>query len=779
MSLAPTSRIPQGEPPSPSPARPLQVVAAAALLLGTLSSGCGSGECLSNNQFYEQEVFAKVVGQICLKCHAPEGVAASMNAKFLQYSQVVPGFLDLNLANITEVAKLQYDGTSELLLKPTGNLNHGGGHVIDEGSEQYKILAQMVERASKPVTCDGQNMTASSNNVTVLSPVDTLRKATLQLAGRLPTEAELTSVGTGGEDALSAALDGIMTEDAFYTRLKEIYNDVLLTARYNNQGLNLLDENDYPGKYWYNPTKLPDNMLTAMQVTQRQWSDYGISAEALELIAYVARNNKPFSEILTADYTVVNPYSARVYGQDPATLGFGSLTNYYEFRPAKVSIMQGGTALPLPHAGVLTTPVFLSRYPTTATNVNRARARRTFQFFLATDILALADRPVDPSSVVSTVPTRDDPNCSQCHKIIDPVASTFQKFDNSGRFMPMLAWSQAMPQPGFNNQTLDNVGQYPQALQWLTGRLVQDPRFAVSAFNIIYKGITGHEPAQYPTAGDPEFADKQSAWQEQNRITQAILASYNSGNQNVKLLFKGIILSAIYRGVGSHDLHPAQAQIFGTGQLLTPELLARKITSTLGIHWWRYDKQDILPTDYNVLYGGIDSTNVTRRLTSPNGIINAVSQRMATEMSCQATAWDFTQAQAQRKLFKFVNVSQTPEDDNGYPIPESQVNIRKNIQYLHQRLLGEDLDINSPEIERTFQLFLLTWREVHANARAAKAAGKNDPNLVYDCQGRWNRETGDALMANQIVVSNDNYFTVRSWMAVLTYLLMDYRFLYE
>ena len=79
---------------------------------------------------------------------APEGVAASMNAKFLQYSQVVPGFLDLNLANITEVAKLQYDGTSELLLKPTGNLNHGGGHVIDEGSEQYKILAQMVERAS-------------------------------------------------------------------------------------------------------------------------------------------------------------------------------------------------------------------------------------------------------------------------------------------------------------------------------------------------------------------------------------------------------------------------------------------------------------------------------------------------------------------------------------------------------------------------------------------------------------------------------------------------------
>jgi hypothetical protein len=215
---------------------------------------------------------------------------------------------------------------------------------------------------------------------------------------------------------------------------------------------------------------------------------------------------------------------------------------------------------------------------------------------------------------------------------------------------------------------------------------------------------------------------------------------------------------------------PTQEQIYGTGQLLTPELLARKLAATLGIHWLRYDNQDLLPTDYELLYGGIDSTNVTVRLTAPNGIINAIGQRMATEMACNSTSWDFTQTQSSRLLFPYVEVSQTPEDDNGFPIPDAQQNIRHNIQYLHQRLLGESLDINSPEIDRTYQLFLLTWRELH---------GVGDASLNYNCQGLWNRLTGMALMPSQVVITSDKYYTVRSWMAVLTYLMMDYRFLYE
>jgi len=771
MSNAPTSRLNYVGSRSDTP-RLLTLGLFATL--GSALAGCGADQCLSNTQFYEQKVWAEVVATSCIKCHAPEGVAAQKNSKFLQYSQAFPGFLDLNLSNITEVAKTQYDGQSILLLKPIAKVDHGGGAVLAEGSPEYNTLKEMVKRTSSPVSCDGQSADPLAGKIEILDPTQTLRKAALQLSGRLPTDAEIATVSAGGEEALGTALDAMMTEKAFFDRLKELYNDTLLTGRYTGQGLNLLNSADYPNKFWYRNGKADDGMLTTQEQNDRTWSDYGIASEALELVAYVAKQNKPFSEILTANYTVVNPWSARVYGLNPQTLGFTNLADYYEFREAKVSITQGGNPLALPHAGILTTPVFLNRYPTTATNINRARARFTFKFFLATDLLAVAERPIDPSSVTSLTPTRDDAYCTSCHKIMDPIASTYQKWDASGRFVPMATgWPSFMPQPGFGNAIVDNVSQYPAALQWLSQRIVQDPRFAVSALNIIYRGIMGQEPLQYPLAGDPEFTAKQKAWQEQDKVFQKVLKSFSEGNQNVKLLFKGLIMSSLYRATSVRGLDPAQAEMLGTGRYLTPELLARKIGATLGIRWVRpYDpeRRDLLPTDYNLLYGGIDFDNVTRRLTSPNGIMTSVAQRMANEMSCQAVTWEYTKPLNDRLLFKYVKLSEAPEDDNGFPVPDAINNIRRNIQHLHQRILGESLDINDPEIERTYQLFVKTWRELHAAANT---------DLPYECEGRWDRETGAALMGAQIQVTDDRYFTVRSWMAVLSYLMLDYKFLEE
>lgn len=79
--------------------RPLDCIAASAVALSaSLLSGCAD-KCLDNSAFYEQKVWTQVVSKNCLKCHAPEGVAANKNAKFIQLSQSFPGFLDINLAN--------------------------------------------------------------------------------------------------------------------------------------------------------------------------------------------------------------------------------------------------------------------------------------------------------------------------------------------------------------------------------------------------------------------------------------------------------------------------------------------------------------------------------------------------------------------------------------------------------------------------------------------------------------------------------------------------------
>ena len=263
----------------------------------------------------------------------------------------------LDLANINEVARIQFDGESELLRKPLGEMDHGGGAVLSKDSDEYKILAEMVDRVSDPVSCSADTSSVVPN-LGVMDPVSTLRKASLQLAGRLPTPEEEATVIDGGEAALSAALDNLMTQDNFYKLVKEIYGDILLTGRYNQydgQALGLLNDTDYPGKYWWNPTNVPDNMLTADQRNNRKWSGYGVAAEPLELISYVVRNNKPFQEILTADYTVVNWHSAQVYGVDPKTVGLTNPSAYYDFRPAKVQIARSGNKLDVPHSGVIST----------------------------------------------------------------------------------------------------------------------------------------------------------------------------------------------------------------------------------------------------------------------------------------------------------------------------------------------------------------------------------------------------------------------------------------
>jgi hypothetical protein len=770
MSVTRTKKKPSLRPRKERPA--IRLGATLASLSASLLAGCGSDQCLDNAAFYEQKVWTQVVSKSCIKCHAPEGAAAAKNAKFIQLSQAFPSFLELNLANFNEVAKTEYEGKSAVLRKPLGEMNHGGGKVLDEGSDEYKVLSDMVNRVKDPVSC-GEQKSSVVPQLEQLDPVGTLRKAALQLGARLPTAAEEESVKAGGEEALDPALDALLNEAPFLTVIKEIYGDVMLTGRYNQydgQALGLLNATDYPGVNWWNPAMTPDNMLTAEQRSDRKWSGYGIAAEPLELIAYVAKNNKPFSEILTADYTVVNYQSAKVYGLDPAMLGLSNPGDYYSFKPAKLSVTRAGNKVPVPHAGVITTPVYLNRWSTTATNLNRARARMTYKFFLATDLLAVAERPIDPSSVTSTNPTRDDQYCTSCHKIIDPVASTYQKWDGAGRFQPTLTWPTDMPQPGFGTAIVDNVQQYPSALQFLAKQVTQDTRFGMSVLTNVYVGLVGHEPLPYPAAEDPAFEDKQKAWQEQNKIFQEILTKFTASNQNVKEIVKGLIKSPIYRATSAKDLSPAAMEAFGTGRLLTPESLARKLPATLGIRWLRDRNTDLLTSDYNLLYGGIDFENVTKRLTSPNAIIGNVGQRMATEMACYATAWDFLKPQPQRLLFKYVETSQYPEDDNGFAVPTAVENIRKTIQYLHGRLLGEYLDINDPEIERTYQLYLATYRELQKAKNAA---------LPYECQGRWDRTTGDQLPMASVGVTDDKYYTVRSWMAVVSYLLLDWKYLYE
>jgi hypothetical protein len=307
-----------------------------------------------------------------------------------------------------------------------------------------------------------------------------------------------------------------------------------------------------------------------------------------------------------------------------------------------------------------------------------------------------------------------------------------------------------------------------------------DPRFVLSAIQTLYRGIVGREPLEYPADPDaPDFTAQLRAWRAQDTIFRAIAAAFVADDMNLKTLVRELVLSPYFRAANVAEGVPAErlAELagLGTGRLSIPSVLARKIEAVTGFPWARgWDGSDQLTTEYNVLYGGIDSNTVTDRLTQPSGVIVNVAMRMANEVACESTARDFHLPLDRRRLFPGVEVTDEPESETGDDIPAAIERIKANIRHLHAHVLGEELQSGDPELERTYQLFYETWQE----GKDKIAAETVNRWLPWQCQARLDPDSGEELPEEQRL-SQDEGYTIRAWSAVLTYLLSDYGFLYE
>jgi hypothetical protein len=170
----------------------------------------------------------------------------------------------------------------------------------------------------------------------------------------------------------------------------------------------------------------------------------------------------------------------------------------------------------------------------------------------------------------------------------------------------------------------------------------------------------------------------------------------------------------------------------------------------------------------------VDFDSVIERLKEPNGVMASVSLRMANDVACVSSARDFAIDAAVRRLFPFVEPTYEPETADGFAIPAVEEKIKKNIQHLHYRLLGESLALDDAEINHTYTLWAQTWQE----GKAAMEEGEITRNLPWACTGSWVSWTNTSLPSELRVRYDDNY-TIRAWTAVIAYLLTDYRFLYQ
>jgi hypothetical protein len=253
---------------------------------------------------------------------------------------------------------------------------------------------------------------------------------------------------------------------------------------------------------------------------------------------------------------------------------------------------------------------------------------------------------------------------------------------------------------------------------------------------------------------DPLYAEKRRAYQEQRKQTEAIAARFAQTGFNFKNVLKDWIVSDFYRADGlasaaSNPARRAELDDIGVVRMLAPEQVERKVAAVFGERWGRLNDQMAM------LYGGIDSKEVTERAPDPSGAMGAIQRILANDVACRQTALDFSRKPAERKLFPGIEPDVLP-----YSSPEADAKIRRAIVHLHERVLGRIDREGSPEVERTFKLFA----GIVSNAVASKRSGAEE---IYSCR--------QGLLAP---IPDPNY-TVRAWRAVVTYLLRQHEFLYE
>lgn len=673
---------------------------------------------------------------------------------------------------------------------------------------------------------------ASSNNgsqtnvkYTLLSLPETLQKFSTTVINRRPTSTEISLAAT--EAGFNQVVLAMMAEDEFGVWLKTTFNDLLFTNKYLLSASSTTDYTDHG-----NPSGLEDTSSPYLESNvyfdsrcYTKLINWSFAQEPLELIRYIAINDLDIAQILTANFRMVNYYTQRdkVHGtkldgslfsgtdfkyekydagtmktffcnpykytddtlasqdKEPASGDNLYFYNMNDFKPALLpKKVNGATGInnslsltyqrdvadPLPLAGVLTSEVFLERYPTNSGNRNRLRAAKLLKFFLDIDIGASQVNSIDSDGFAN--PIMEDPNCTGCHKVLDPIASSFRHWLPTGLYWPDIEkftyssntserrqqvtryggnfWNfDGMLPAGFGGEA---VPENKDPLQWVASKVVAQKRnYTGAIIRTLYNGLLG----EYD---NPEYFRSIYDNFEAKGVT----------TNHIKDLVLGLIKLDDYRINGVTQSGNNEENIRSV-RLLTPEMLARRIYSSTNMNW-EYLKGD----SAQVLYGGIDSDSYTARLTDLSGVSEAFSERMAAEMACWTVTNDFRKSVTDRQLFPFVSISDQPESD------EKIAKIKNNIVYLHDWLLGEKLALDSTDVAETYALFLTTYQHYRDN--------KNS-RLDSECQAINNREYERQrglyrvrLPASQ-QITNDSYYTIKSWMAVTNYLLLDAKFLHQ
>lgn len=668
---------------------------------------------------FESGIEEQLIQARCSACHVTGGLARN---SALQFQRSTTGSALNNFSMLQSYLEIAGNSAQTLLTKATGGNSHTGGQQITEGDNDYNMLSQVLALLEQEQTqtsegfaysfVSGQADEPGTSTQSLLSFVTlepreaTLRRAMILFAGRAPSAAELKAVRNGSDNTLRNSLRALMSGPQFSEFVVSASNDRLLT-----EGTEAQPVNDNFGNFPILRTLAYDVQLNQGSSVWHQTYSRRMAAATKrasgELIAHVIIDELPYTEILTANYMMMNPLVNEMLGGTAIFPAGASdddflpsrITQYYvgseleqtEKHPvAGLQVLSRGTPMAdYPHAGILTDFAFLARYPTTATNRNRARARWTLFHFLGIDIEKSSQRPTDEAALSDrNNPTLNNPACTVCHIVMDPVAGAFQNWSdfnyyrqNNGTdaldgfykhpedgsstlYQQGDVWYRDMRAPGLFEMPLTSQD---NTLRELAGRIVEEPGFVRAAAQFWWPAIFGSKPVELPSVeSDKGFAEKNAAYLAQQASIDEFTRILGQ-RLNAKDMIVEMVMSPWFSAQSSTNFQFQTAQLeadLGAEQLLSPDQIAAKTKNLTGVYWrsganpdgTSFSKYDEL----SVLLGGIDSITVTERANLLTPSITAILQSHAAETACPIVVKDLALPLAKRRLFLKVDETVTP-----------------------------------------------------------------------------------------------------------------------
>jgi len=563
-----------------------------------------------------------------------------------------------------------------------------------------------------------------------LSDADRLIRASMVLRRIRPSVDELERV-KADPGAYADIVDSYLESDEFGLVIRDMWAQILLLRTDTFNQLPLLGE-------------LEGHGYTLQDVFDSQ------TEEPLRLVEHIVMNDKPFTEIVTAEYVLVDSLNARMYGL-PYDFDSNEKWQMSHWNDAR------------PKAGLLSSAEVWRRFESDGSNFHRGRANMVARELLCEDfdtrdiLVAGGIDIADEFEVAYAVQEVDA--CIGCHQSLDPLAAYFwgymqlihrnavrdaiqddcEPWDYSDGedppygpnhvpeyFCYPIKQYSAFMEDEWEFWDLRSPAYYGRPAKNLrdVGQLIAgDPRFSQCMSRQFYGYLNQLSPTEVPY-----------------EIAIDLQSQFEASGFNGKALAKAVVMQEAF---GSYATNEEQVAPVVSIKTIRPEEYAATVHDLTGYRWWALPDTDDCETrsqngnecwgdldlgitdlfGFRSMQGGIDAQNITR----PTFTVTPTKMLASGMFSADAAKWvvdsDFAAPASERLLLGLVESTTTDE-----------AAVRDQLVWLTLRILGEWVEPNSEDIDLRYALWQ-TGLETRGDAQGAwiltLSAFLQDPRMLF------------------------------------------------